>query len=761
MSDALGSLTENQLRKFVGDEAVDRAARHLLTGKVQERLRWSDGDIEAYWDTRLEDIAMHAESRERTVAFDCTCGMLEDNNICEHVLAMLLAWVTDPASFEIALDDEDTGFDSMFYDADLDLPSPAKTVTWEESPQQEYLLLMSGLTVHELRDIARYRGVPIAGNRKEPILEALAEALSRDLNIKEELWQRLTPAARLVAGLLPFVLTSGSYTNRNALWKTAQKWGLNSEDDFHQALDDLKIAGLAFLSSSGTISFPSHLPLALPADAEFTPAFDRMDGAGVQATAGLKTEPTASPQAFVQNMTRLLLILQAGDDRFTANPKQALHPVLQKYSYLQGWPYDLQELIALEKEKNPGQALWTRSFRIAPAPSPLSDETRHSLAALLHIDHALVDFSVRLLEANGLLKIKEGQPLKIDREKTLEWLQLTSYERAGEMLFAYAEMPSWTEFDLAFERRPDFAFRRSPRYSSVVSYKQVLAQLADSRKMLMYQVRRQPAGRWTDFETFLERARHLPNTISAFTTSAPWFFELNGHKLDLARLDDWKAFYGIFVEAVLNGPLRWQGLVEIAYQKKKPAAFRLTEFGAAMLLQSIPYQFPSSGSPLPALEYAPDGSLVLHVESAGGELLKLLGLLGEAHLSSNSAIAYQVSPAGAANAFAAGWSYDRVVSILQEAAGAPLPPELSNSLQKWWRDYGSLQIYEDIALMELADDHALNELLASTSLSRYLLYRFNPRLVAVRPEGIELLREEMVKKGYTPKISGPLDSHAE
>jgi hypothetical protein len=79
---------------------------------------------------------------------------------------------------------------------------------------------------------------------------------------------------------------------------------------------------------------------------------------------------------------------------------------------------------------------------------------------------------------------------------------------------------------------------------------------------------------------------------------------------------------------------------------------------------------------------------------------------------------------------------------------------LSASLQKWWQEYGSLHIYEDIALVELADDYALNELLAGTTLSRYLLYRFSPRLVAVRPEGVDLLREELVKKGYTPKISG-------
>ncbi len=282
----------------------------------------------------------------------------------------------------------------------------------------------------------------------------------------------------------------------------------------------------------------------------------------------------------------------------------------------------------------------------------------------------------------------------------------------------------------------------------------MLSLLSACRRNLMYQIRRQPAGRWTDFEALLERARLLPNVYNAFASGAPWFFELKGRKLDLGKLDDWKAFYGLFAGAVLHGPLRWQGLVEVATLDKRLAAFRLTEYGAALLLQRSEYQLLPPERSTPALEYARDGSLLLHPESASSELLKLLTVLGEARLSANGALAYQVSAASAASAFSAGWDLDQVQSLLQDAAGASLPASLAASLQKWWQDYGSLHIYEDIALVELADDYALNELLAGTSLSRYLLYRFSPRLVAVRPEGVDLLREELVKKGYTPKISG-------
>ncbi len=750
MNNVLSSLTEDQLRKLVGDAAVDRAARHLLTGKVQERVRWPEGGIDAYWDTRLDDISIHAESRKQGIAFGCTCGELEGDNICDHVLALLLAWVTDPASFvpgqdDFDQDEEDYDFDNEVEEPVYSFPRTVKAAGPVEPPDKEYLRLLSSLTVHELREIARTRGVPVSGNRKEPVLEAVAEALSSNDSI-DQVWLGLSPAARLVAGLLPFFLSSKNYLGRNAVWKTAQKWGLHSEIDFQHALEDLKLAGLAFLSSSGTLSFPSILPLALPADPEFTPAYDLP-------AAGIRTERAVSAQDFIQKLAGLLLVLQAGENRFKAKDKPALHPVLQKAQFLQGWPYDPQELSALEKEKNFGSTLWTRTFRLAAAPSPLEDETRQALANLLHTGVERVDFCVRLLVACGLVLMKEGQPLKVDMEKAHAWLRLSPYERAHEMLPAYTNLDNWTEFDLVFEGQRSFAFRRSPRFDSPVGYKQMLVLLADARRTLLYQVRRQPAGRWTDFGTFVERARLLPDVPLAFSGGVPWYFELNGRKLDLGKLEDWKAFYRLYAGAVLAGPLHWQGLVELAYQQKDLVAFCLTDFGAALLNQNIPYQFPSAESVVPALEYGADGSLLLHSEAAGGDLLKLLSLLGEARLGSNSAIAYRVSAEGASRAFSAGWSLDQVTALLQDSTGSPLPEDLSAALQRWWQGYGSLHFYEDIALLEFADDFILNELMAGTSLPLYLLYRFSQRLIAIRQEGVDILREELVKKGYTPKFA--------
>jgi hypothetical protein len=80
---------------------------------------------------------------------------------------------------------------------------------------------------------------------------------------------------------------------------------------------------------------------------------------------------------------------------------------------------------------------------------------------------------------------------------------------------------------------------------------------------------------------------------------------------------------------------------------------------------------------------------------------------------------------------------------------------MAEQWREWSRRLGELQIYQGLALLELGDDFAFDELMANTSLSRSLLFRFGPRLAAIRPEALETLRAELVDKGYTPKVPAP------
>jgi hypothetical protein len=194
----------------------------------------------------------------------------------------------------------------------------------------------------------------------------------------------------------------------------------------------------------------------------------------------------------------------------------------------------------------------------------------------------------------------------------------------------------------------------------------------------------------------------------------------------------------------------------LAYRLDRVIAFRITDFGARLFGQTLDYEAPrvKGIGDQPAVRFMPNGDVNLRLEAASPELLSLLTQVCEARTDPSGQLIYRLSAAGVSKLFEAGWEADPLIATLQETIGQTLPRSMIESIQQWWGNFGSLHLYSNIALIELADDYALTELLASTSLAQHLLYRFSPRLIAIRADGVEALQTELVKKGYTPKTIG-------
>jgi hypothetical protein len=61
-------------------------------------------------------------------------------------------------------------------------------------------------------------------------------------------------------------------------------------------------------------------------------------------------------------------------------------------------------------------------------------------------------------------------------------------------------------------------------------------------------------------------------------------------------------------------------------------------------------------------------------------------------------------------------------------------------------------LHQNAALIECADDIALEELMAATPLPAHLLRQVSPRAVIVDPEHLDRVIEAMIRKGYTPRV---------
>ena len=221
-------------------------------------------------------------------------------------------------------------------------------------------------------------------------------------------------------------------------------------------------------------------------------------------------------------------------------------------------------------------------------------------------------------------------------------------------------------------------------------------------------------------------------------------------------LGDWAKSFQPWFEALLTGPMHWQGAVDLGYDRGKLIGFRITDLGALLTLKTWSFTAPDLETPAgQPLAFEADGSLRLQSSVAEPALLGLLAGLGELRPGPAGSLVSAPTAQGALSVFQSGWDADRLIAALEQAAGQPVPAALAEQWREWSRRLGELQIYQGLALLELGDDFAFDELMAHTSLSRSLLYRFGPRLAAIRPEAVETLRAELVEKGYTPKVAAP------
>ncbi|RPJ51960.1 MAG: hypothetical protein EHM21_01440 [Chloroflexi bacterium] len=726
-------LNEQVLREVYGPELINQAYVALSGGKVVRRQRQPDEEISAQWDNNLNSPVMRAKFDDDNLLTLCGCNTFRQGNPCVHIVALLVAWASQRSTFAGIQEDEEMGEASSGSSAGAPPAVPVFDVAGD------YRRILSHYTVAELREIARVRNVPISGIRKDPILDALALALSQKDKFRQD-WPQLSPNGRLVAGLLPFVVT---YLNTAVLEQAAEPLGLKGQA-FTQAIEDLRAFGMIAVDNYGGITYPAVLPVWAPPEADFA-------GADVLDVQKRSIQLAPEPQAFYQAVTRLLVLLQAAPQAYQARIDVLVKGSHEKNSILREWPMDPRDADRLAQAQKPYQFVQQEGVRIAPAPSPLTTEARQKLATAMRVSPDQLDFMIRLLQAYNLIKVAPGQPVRPAAGVIAAVLQEETIQFLKQLLARYVDMESWTDIDLAFAHPQ--AFRRVLRNYNQGSYSRFLATAKMLRQRIFLLLRRLPAGTWYSAGSLARRLSDFPLQTLLRGLLEQQLVEINGRKISLDRSEDTWQIFAWFLESILSGPLYWQGLVDLAWEKDRLAGFRITELGAALLAHPVDFQMPKPAASTRTLEFTPEGNLVLRIEAASGSLIGLAIMLGNVDAGREGGIMIRPTLEGAGRAFESGWSAERILNTLAEEAGQAVPAALAEPVQKWWQNYGSVQIYQDVALMEFGDDYALGELLAGTSLSRYLLYRFSPRLIAIRQEGAAELRDELVKKGYTPKTA--------
>jgi hypothetical protein len=138
--------------------------------------------------------------------------------------------------------------------------------------------------------------------------------------------------------------------------------------------------------------------------------------------------------------------------------------------------------------------------------------------------------------------------------------------------------------------------------------------------------------------------------------------------------------------------------------------------------------------------------------SSDGVDRTLLARVGQMIEASPHGLRYQLLPARLQYAFDDGLQGPDLIEALAIQSGGKLPADVRSTLERWWNDYGSVRLYDELTLIELSDDILLRELLATTSLDRALIHSFSSRLIAVDPSMVDALMAELTRQGHTPRV---------
>jgi hypothetical protein len=236
-----------------------------------------------------------------------------------------------------------------------------------------------------------------------------------------------------------------------------------------------------------------------------------------------------------------------------------------------------------------------------------------------------------------------------------------------------------------------------------------------------------------------------------------WWFEEPGwsrKRLQLGARKDWERVWRPLVEAILSGPMKWLGLIDIVEGDHRPSAFRIRAVASILAGREPIVDEAGVAAPLTvSLEREPGlPVVVVPAGTADVDVYTWLARLGELTGASIEGLRYRLTPERVQMAFDDGLTGPALTQFLDERVDGSLPEDVQTVIERWWQGYGRVRLYDDLTLIELGDDVLLRELAATTSLSSALVHTFSPRIIAVDPARVDAFIEELTRSGHTPRV---------
>ena len=572
----------------------------------------------------------------------CTCEK-QSALLCVHAAALLYQWVTRPYTFLSSLpatasEPEESGPAVVMA---KDPPSPADEPTpVDPSTQASSLSLalkyaplppryqavntigetLAQFGLSELRALAREYGIAQVGLSKQQLMETMIETLNQPEAIRRVVGVLEKPQRQLLAA---FALAGGSMSDED-LRGLFERFSLgntgNLQDmlvalqarllivrtSFNQSLQQRFHLGLSPLDISWYI--PQEVREALHVALPVTP-FNVEVPYGKGANPALPTLQLAEPSSL---LTDLLLVARALD----GSPFEPF----EKRGARSG------SLLASRAPSDGSLALPSPEDQPAPA-------LIETLRAAVPRPPAFLRFAVRLLRLAEIIYKEESWQANVRVLANAAQLLLgpTRDDALHDLFIQWLNQPSYAELYELSEHGVRVRCRATPLNQPDLRRGELEQENSEALQDVIALLAQVPVDEWINFSAFARfiyrlRPTFLQRRQRLFPTPHWWIEQEEGRPLHPTQLADWLRAEGRFLAYLLQGPLHWWGLCDLAISSSgQLLAFRLT-FMANFLFQGHAFTLSEAQKEAlafvsPALQASAEGHILIPCQTANWPLI--------------------------------------------------------------------------------------------------------------------------------------------
>lgn len=758
----LDDLTEGNLHIMLSPRD-QRLARGYLDRIIGPARSGEELTAQVVGENELYDVVITAEGEG--IFGRCTCSR---GGACQHVYALLLKWLREPEAFDDKGRAAAAGEHSLAVRPVEPPPTrrPKQLPGWVTSSfaerQNAYSERLSEWLQHfrlqDLRAIARRRGWRLRGTAKADIVRQVAEAMANPEDALKTALGLDEEHRRILAAMVLL----GNDARGELAARVAQAWGRQRQNrPFHTYVARLQAVGLAVPAASGAYTDTSGFCPDVVGRGLLPILHTLVDSiAGPEPNAAAGELRPADPFPFVRSVTETALLLER-----TPTPLRPPMPrpaAESQFPGLRGWDY-----VAAEVQ----QALRNRRLHpysdlvlSVPPPEPsLPDEAIERLAPVAG-DAARLEFIYSLLVTASI--VQPGSPVTIWPEVKQRYLCRNELEQRAVLARAYFAMSNWSElWALWADGASPLQIKRHAG-SAYFTQDRLRADLAGCRRIVLRALACLPEDRWIALDGFFRLLRPawprfdepVHQQPGYYSPNAGWYVARAGSdtRLTPTTEEDWDLVQGNFVRQMLAGPLHWLGLADLCLERGELAAFRLHGLADLFWDRSPAPPAPRGAERAPASSPAPAvtvaGQRITVCPSAiSAQAHGLLERIARLANATAGRFDYALDAEVAYRAFEAGVALTDILSDWERLLPVAMPHSIRAPLERWWAAYGRVRIYQDLTVIEFADDYGLAEMKAVTSLGQHIVAEISPRLVIVDQKAADSLVAELEQAGYTPK----------